>query len=602
MTVAMRVADEVGCEVGKEVGYSVRFEDETSGSTQIKFLTDGMLMRELWTDPLLERYSVVMVDEAHERTVSTDLLLGMLKRIQQRRPELRIVVSSATIQAEEFHEYFNRGSEYIEFRPEKYVIKESKPGDPCILIELEGRTHPVDVFYLDEPTENYIARAVDTVFDIHSRELDGDILVFLSGRDEIEKAMQSVADRHEELECKGRTLMPLPMYAGLTSEQQMFIFDKTPENMRKVVFSTNIAEASVTIDGVIYVVDCGFTKLTDYNPSTGITKLAKVPVSKASAQQRTGRAGRTRPGKCYRLYTETAYEGLAEDTVPEFQRANLTHLLLQLKALGVDNLVRFDYLSPPRPQLMGMALELLNSLGALDDDVKLTRPLGARMAELPLEPMLAKTLLSAQEFGCLDEMLTIAAMTSLGVPVWFYKDGEEKKMKQARLKFAAREGDHLTLYNAYHAFVTMGKQESKFCHDNHLNFKSMQKAVRIRNQLSRMLQHLGISVGEHFPAKLGNSRDAGNKGEKVRRCLTVGFFAQAARMQSNGSFRSINGDATFWPHPSSLMFNLKTDWVIYHEAIETKDKIYVKNISEIDRDWLVEYAPHFYQIYRPALE
>jgi len=604
MTVAMRVAEELGCDVGKEVGYSVRFEDVTSPSTRIKFLTDGMLIRELMSDPDLTRYSVVMVDEAHERSISTDLLLGLLKRVQQRRPDLRIVVSSATIQAEEFHTYFNRdeGTDEGANSVGEPVSDEPKAKSPdrSNIIILEGRTHPVDVFYLEDEAENYVDKAVDTVFDIHAREPDGDILVFFSGRDEIESALQAIADRHGELEVRGRTLMPLPLYAGLSTEQQMLIFDKTPQGMRKVVFATNIAEASVTIDGVVYVVDCGFSKLRVFDATTGIESLSKLPISKASALQRTGRAGRICPGKCFRLYAEQTFQALLETTVPELQRSNLAPALLQLKALGVENLVRFDFLSPPPSKAMARALELLFSLGALDGDANLTQPLGTRMAELPVEPMMAKTLLSATDFGCLDEILSIAAMTSLDGAVWFYRDGEESKMKHARARFAAQEGDHLTLYNVYQAFTTAGDRGLKFCRENYLNFKSMQKAVSIRNQLRRNIQLLGVGV-VNPPSALPNCRDPSTKANNVRKCLTSGYFSHAARMQADGTFRNVKGNTTLWPHPNSLMFNIKADWVIYHEAVETADKIFLRDVTAIEKEWLAQYAPHMYKIHRPVL-
>lgn len=451
-TVSIRVAEEFGCELGKEVGFSIRFEDVTSASTRIKFMTDGLLIREALVDPLLSRYSVIMVDEAHERSISSDILLGLLKKIRKKRPELRIVVSSATLQAEEFLRFFTEdvGQENSSETPAETVGS---------IISVEGRTYPIDVLYLETSAEDYVEKALSTVFDIHETESNGDILVFLTGREEIDSAVEAVSERVANLPPNSRSLLPLPLYAGLSTEQQMYVFDKAPENTRKVIFSTNIAEASVTIDGIVYVVDCGFVKLRAYNPKTGIETLTATPVSRASAAQRAGRAGRTKPGKCYRLYTEEAFQTLPEVNVPEIQRSNLAPFILQLKALGIDNVLRFDFLTPPPAELMVKALELLFSLGALDEYAKLTRPLGVRMAEIAVEPMMAKTLLSAPTFGCLSEMLTIAAMTSLGGNVWVQADGEKKKMESSRRKFAADEGDHLTLLNVYQAFVTKGKKE-----------------------------------------------------------------------------------------------------------------------------------------------
>ena len=588
-TVATRVAEEYGCEVGMEVGYSIRFEDVTSSLTRIKYLTDGLLIREALVDPLLSAYSVIMVDEAHERSISTDILLGLLKKIMRKRPELRIVISSATIHAEEMLYFFSPKSEAASREPS------SEPG---AIVNLEGRTYPIDILYLETPTEDYLERAVRTVFDIHTQDEDGDILVFLTGRKEIDAAVEAVMDKSTELPPKSKSLLPMPLYAGLPAHQQMYVFEEASENTRKVIFSTNIAEASVTIDDIVYVVDSGFVKLRAYNPETGIESLTVTPISKASAAQRAGRAGRTRTGKCFRLYPEDVYLGLKDSNTPEIQRSNLAPAILQLKALGIDNVLRFDFLTPPAAGLMIKALELLFSLGALDDFAKLTKPLGSRMAELAVDPMMAKTLLSAMSFGCLGEVLTIAAMTSAGGSVWFNVQGEKKEMQTSRRKFAVEEGDHLTFLNVYHAFVTSGKKEAKFCKANHLNHKAMSRAVSIRAQLKRHLERFGISTDESQITKSQAGDGAAARGEAIRKCLAVGYFAHAARMQPDGTFRNVEGSTILHAHPSSLMFNRKADWVIFHEVIDTGDKTYIRDITKIEKGWLLEYAPNFYHVHK----
>lgn len=618
----MRVAEEYGCEIGKEVGYSIRFEDVTSSATRIKFMTDGLLIREALVDPLLSRYSVIMVDEAHERSISTDILLGLLRKIRRRRPELRIIISSATLQAEDFLTYFSaaeepsgskaataKSSNTITDAPtrageedeedENEDENESKEKVGAI-ISLEGRTYPIDILYLEKPAEDYVEKAIGTVLQIHEEEPDGDILVFLTGREEIERAVQAVAEAvstQDALSAK-RALLPLPMYAGLTADEQMYVFDEAPEDTRKVIFATNIAEASVTINGVVYVVDSGFVKQRAYNPTTGIETLTTTPVSKAAAAQRAGRAGRTKPGKCFRLYTEDSYLGLPDANVPEIQRSNLAPVVLQLKALGIDNVLRFPYFTPPPTELMTKALELLYSLGALDDYAKLTKPLGLRMAELAVEPMMAKTLLAAPQFGCLGEMLTIAAMTSRegNSSVWIdNQDGgrskEERQLVElVRRRFAADEGDHLTLLNVYQAFVTKGNGEAKFCKENRLNFQMLKRAVSVRAQLRRFMERFGLEVPD-----VRQQQSAANKAEQIRRCLTTGYFAHAARMQADGTFRNVSGGTVLHAHPSSLLFNRKADWVIFHEVMETGDKTYIRDITKIEKKWLLEYAPDFYQ-------
>ena len=588
---AARVAEEMMVKLGEEVGYSIRFEDLTSAKTRIKFLTDGLLLREALADPLLSRYSVIMVDEAHERSLTTDILLGVLKKIKKRRPDLRIIVSSATLQAEAFAKFFSD--------QENSNTQEKS----CQIISLEGRTFPVDILYLEEPAEDYVERAVKTVFDIHANEPEGDVMVFLSGRDEIESALQLMADRSASLHPQAPSILPLPLYAGLTSEQQLYVFEPAPERTRKVILSTNIAEASVTIDGIVYVIDTGFVKLRAFDPETAIDTLTATPISKASATQRAGRAGRTKPGKCFRLYSHSTYESLSDVTVSEIQRSNLAPMVLQLKALGIDNVLRFDFLTAPPAQLMARALELLYSLGALDDYAKLTRPLGLRMAELSVEPMMAKVLLSAPAIHCLSEILSIAAMTTLQGSVWFHEDGEKRSVETARRKFAAEEGDHLTLLNVYQAFVTKGRKEMKWCRENRLNYKSMTRAVSVRAQLKRYLDRFGINTDESLASRT-KINDNSVKNENIRKCLTTGYFAHAARMQSDGTFQPVNGKLTLHAHPTSLLFvsssvfkstaiphknqNRKADWVIFHEVMQTGSKTYIRDITKIEKSWLVD--------------
>jgi pre-mRNA-splicing factor ATP-dependent RNA helicase DHX15/PRP43 len=324
--------------LGKEVGYTIRFEDCTDRRTTfLKYMTDGMLLREAMNDHLLSRYSCIILDEAHERTLATDILMGLLKDVAKRRPDLKIIVMSATLDALKFQKYFNDAP----------------------LLRVPGRTFPVETFYTPEPEPDYLEAAIRTVLQIHQAEDEGDVLVFLTGEEEIEDACRKIKAEADELSSSQPDLCgPLkvvPLYSSLPPAQQQRIFEPAPEPLkkggppgRKVVISTNIAETSLTIDGIVYVVDPGFSKQKVYNPRIRVESLLVSPISKASAQQRMGRAGRTRPGKCFRLYTEKDFVSeLIEQTYPEILRSNLANTVLELKKLGIDNLVTFDYMDPP---------------------------------------------------------------------------------------------------------------------------------------------------------------------------------------------------------------------------------------------------------------
>ncbi|KAG5437054.1 hypothetical protein PCANB_001175 [Pneumocystis canis] len=569
-SVAMRVAEEVGCPLGDEVGYSIRFEDVTlPGKTKIKYMTDGMLIREILIDPLLSQYSVVMLDEAHERSIYTDILLGILKKIQRKRTELKIIVSSATLNAEEFLSYFNKDD-----------------NNTAKIISIEGKMYPVDILYLTKPTSNYIEKSIETIFEINSKEKDGDILVFLTGKEEIETCISKIIERSNQLISSGdRKIVALPLYSGLSNQKQIEIFAPSPQGTRKVIVSTNISETSVTIDGIVYVIDSGFVKLRVFNTHTNFESLIITPISKASALQRAGRAGRTQPGKCYRLYDSTSFHNLKETNIPEIQRSDLTGLILQLKALGIDNIARFEYITNPPSELVIQSLELLFSLNSLDEYGKLTNPLGMRMAEFPVDPKMAKMLLMSSKFNCGEQILTIAAMIS--VQNVFLPQEDKKSFEAIRRKFSVEEGDHITLMNIFHTFITKGEKSLKWCNEHFLNFKALSRAISIRIQLRRYLERFKIPI---------KSADPENGTDNIRKCLISGYFSHAAKMQPDGTFRLVKGDAILHAHPNSVIFNRKVDWVIFNEILETGKKIFMCDITTIKKEWLLELAPHYYTI------
>ena len=444
-------------------------------------------------------------------------------RIQKKRPELRIIISSATIDADAFLNFFA-----------------SDEKDSAAIMSLEGRTFPVEVAYLGQACADYVQAAVEAVWKIQFNEPAGDILVFLTGREEIDRCLQLLADRQIDLPPGSLRLALLPLHAGLSVEEQSQIFEPAPRGTRKCIVATNIAEASVTIDGIRFVVDCGFVKMRLYNPITGMDALSVFPISKASATQRAGRAGRTSAGKCLRLYTEKAFQSLASTTSSEMARSDLSTHILQLKALGIDNLVKFDYLPPAPPSaLLARGVEFLVSVGALDEWGRLTKPVGEQMAEMPLDPKMAKVVLESISFRCTQEVLSIAAMTSIATPFIIPDEGRSTAGAQGELerrKFTAEEGDHLTLLNLYNAFVNprVGRQSSKWCSQHKVNFRALSRAVNIRSQLERSLSRYGIKNG-------GESCQGDSA--RLRRCLTTGYFGFAAKMRADGSYQSVRENA-----------------------------------------------------------
>ncbi|KAF5742324.1 putative ATP-dependent RNA helicase [Tripterygium wilfordii] len=578
--VASRVAEEMGVKLGDEVGYTIRFEDITNTSvTMIKFLTDGVLLREMMDDPLLTKYSVIMVDEAHERSISTDILLGLLKKIQRRRPDLRLIISSATIDAKSISAFFqpskrHRGLEGQGLSPRK---------EPAIL-SVEGRGFDVRIHYVEEPIADYVRASVSTVMLIHEQEPPGDILVFLTGQDDIDAAAQLITEEARTVVKNSSGLIVLPLYSGISRAEQELVFSPTPRGKRKVVISTNIAETSVTLEGVVYVVDSGFSKQRFYNPIPDIENLVVAPISKASARQRAGRAGRVRPGKCYRLYTEEYFVNeMSAEGIPEIQRSILVSCVIQLKALGIDNILGFDWPASPSPDAMIRALEVLYSLGVLDSDAKLTSPVGFQVAEIPLDPMVSKIILSSNQLGCSEEIITIAAVLSVQ-SIWFSSRGAQKELDEAKLRFAAAEGDHVTFLNVYKGFLQSGKS-SQWCHKNFINYQAMKKVMEIREQLRKTAKKLGMVL-----------KSCDNDMEVVRKAITTGFFANACRLEAyshNGMYKTLRGSQEVFIHPSSVLFRVNPKWVLYYSLVST-DRRYMRNVITIDPSWLTEIAPHFY--------
>ncbi|KAE8415124.1 P-loop containing nucleoside triphosphate hydrolase protein [Aspergillus pseudocaelatus] len=577
MSVAQRVAAELDVKLGEEVGYSIRFEDMTSPKTCLKYMTDGMLLREAMNDHNLNRYSTIILDEAHERTMATDVLMGLLKEVVQRRPDLKIIIMSATLDAQKFQRYFNDAP----------------------LLAVPGRTHPVEIFYTPEPEQDYVEAAIRTVLQIHATEDDGDILLFLTGEEEIEDAARKISLEADEMvrEVDAGPLKVYTLYGSLPPHMQQRIFDPAPPPRRpggrpgrKVIVSTNIAETSLTIDGIVYVVDPGFSKQKIYNPRIRVESLLVSPISKASAQQRAGRAGRTRPGKCFRLYTEGAFKKeLIDQTYPEILRSNLSSTVLELKKLGIDDLVHFDLMDPPAPETLMRALEELNYLACLDDDGNLTQ-LGRLASEFPLDPAVAVMLISSPEFYCSNEILSITAL--LSVPQVFVRPASQRKRAdEMKNLFAHPDGDHLTLLNVYHAFKGQDAQENpkQWCHDHFLSLRSLQSADNVRMQLLRIMEREELEmVSTPFEDK--------KYYENIRRALCAGFFMQVAKKESQGKskYTTIKDNQNVLLHPSTVL-SYDADWVVYNEFVLTT-KNYIRTVTAVKPEWLIDIAPTYYDI------
>ncbi|KAL6765945.1 DEAH-box nuclear pre-mRNA splicing factor [Haematococcus lacustris] len=570
MSVARRVADEMDVILGEEVGYSIRFEELTGPKTFVKFLTDGMLLREAMTDPLLERYSVIILDEAHERTLATDVLFGLIKEVLKQRPDLKLVVMSATLEAEKFQNYFLDAP----------------------LMKVPGRLHPVEIFYTQEPERDYLEAAIRTVVQIHTCEPPGDILLFLTGEEEIEDACRKINKEVQQLGDRVGPVKVLSLYSTLPPQQQQRIFEPAPPPAReggpagrKIVISTNIAETSLTIDGIVYVIDPGFAKQKVYNPRIRVESLLVSPISRASAHQRAGRAGRTQPGKCFRLYTEASFNrDLQEQTYPEILRSNLGSVVLQLKKLGIDDLVHFDFMDPPAPETLMRALELLNYMGAIDDDGNLT-PVGNTMSEFPLDPQLAKMLVAAPEFRCSNEILSIAAM--LSVPNVFMRPKEaQKAADEAKARFTHIDGDHLTLLNVYHAYKSHNEDPS-WCYDNFLNMRALKSADSVRTQLVRICTRMQIKL-------VSTPFDDKNYYNNIRKALVAGYFMQVAHLERQGMYLTVKDNQQVHLHPSTCL-GQKPEWVLYQEFVLTS-KNYIRTVVDIKGDWLIDIASHYYDL------
>ncbi|KAJ0669587.1 putative RNA helicase [Helianthus annuus] len=576
VSVSRRVAQELDVRLGDEVGYAIRFEDRTSERTCIKYLTDGVLLRESLSDPELKQYSVVILDEAHERSLNTDILMGLMKRlIRLRASNLKVLITSATLDGEKVSKFFA----------------------DCPILNVPGKLYPVEISYSSEQPKSYIESSLRKAIDIHVNEPEGDILIFMTGQDDIEKLVSKLEEKIQSLEVGScMDALVLPLHGSLPPEMQVRVFSPPPPNCRRFIVATNIAETSLTVDGVVYVIDSGYVKQRQYNPSTGMYSLDVVQISRVQANQRAGRAGRTRPGKCYRLYPLAVYhDNLLDATVPEIQRSSLAGSVLYLKSLDLPDIdiLKFDFLDSPSLESLQDALKQLFLIDAIDENGTITR-IGKTMSELPLEPSLARTLIEANEYDCLTQALTVAAMLSVEGTLLPGRSKSSKSTEKKRkhppseLPDGSGWGDHIQLLQIYELW-DQTDYSIDWCKDNNLQVRGMLFAKDVRKQLSQIMQK--IAKGSLDVRRKERRRDREHDYKNLRKSLCVGYASQLAeRSIRHNGYKTLGFKSQLVQvHPSSVLREdeegMLPNYVVYHELISTS-RAFMRNVCEVEMQWV----------------
>jgi pre-mRNA-splicing factor ATP-dependent RNA helicase DHX38/PRP16 len=485
-----------------------------------------------------------------------------LIQVVARRNDLKLIVTSATMDSDKFSKFFGNAPVFT----------------------IPGRTFDVDLMYSKTPCEDYVDAAVKQALTIHLSYPPGDILIFMTGQEDIEATCFVLADRVRAVGEGVPPMVILPIYSQLAADQQAKIFERAENAARKIIVATNIAETSLTVDGIRYVIDTGYSKLKVFNPKIGMDALQVTPISQANANQRKGRAGRTGPGQCFRLYTENMYKyEMLVTNIPEIQRTNLGNTVLLLKSLGVNNLLEFNFMdAPPRDNLLNSMYQLW-VLGALDNSGTLT-PLGRKMVELPLDPPLAKMLIFAEQLNCTSEILTVVSM--LSVPNIFFRPTDRaEESDAAREKFFVPESDHVTLLNVYQQWKQNGYR-ADWCVEHFLQSKSLKKVREVREQLSEILKQNKVSIVS-----------CGQDWDIVRKAICASYFHNAAKLKGIGEYVNLRSGMPCHLHPTSALFGMgfTPDYLVYHELVMTT-KEYMRTVTAVDPHWLAELGPMFFSV------
>ncbi|CCH46690.1 hypothetical protein BN7_6287 [Wickerhamomyces ciferrii] len=571
INLATRVAEEAGSALGDKVGYSVRFDNKTTHHTKLKYLTDGMLLRELMVQSSLPEYSTIIIDEAHERTVLTDLLMGFLKELLTKRNDLKLIIMSATLDAEKFSKFYNDAQ----------------------ILYVEGKMYNVDRLYLGEPVEDIVDASIKSIVQVNNGELEGDILVFLPGQEEIDKCVGLLERIAPGLPREAPLIVPLPLYAALPPVEQAKVFLPLKARRRKVILATNIAETSITVPGVRYVIDSGLRKVKVWRHQLGLSTLLTAPVSKASSTQRAGRAGREREGKAFRLYTEDDYGKLPNQTEPEISRSNVTSPVLMLKRAGIDDILNWSWLEHPGQESLLSSLTQLYQIKALDDQGKITK-LGLQMAILPLEPQLSAILLNAYETGCLTQVVDIVSCLSVDNLVMNPQSESRDEVNEKRLSLCilgSKYGDLLMLKELLDFYIQFdnSRERQQWCKELSLSFRGFKNVLRVRNQIRQYM--IMLTKDQHL---FDEDEEIGNKPmdiSSVLKAFLIGFVSNTAIGMPDRSYRTTASGQLISVHPSSMIFGKKADAIMYTDYVYTT-KGYARNVSVIDLSMLQEAGSH----------